>query len=338
VYAAPTVVGDLVFIGSCVGTFFALDRVTGQVRWSYDIVRDGDQSGFHGNPLVVNDEIITGTDGAGIGHVYAFEMSTGKVRWKHPMTKGAPSSYGLNGNVVRLGHAVFGATIGDELISLNAETGKLNWSFASGYTGTAFRNPQSPATGNGRVFFGGINGMVYALSAESGQVIWKRNLGERVSTDLVVAGDGLYAGTAGGEFFRLNTDTGEITAEIKLGTIPVGLPAMLADSVLIYLNRGAGAGGQTLVSLDPGLKQIRWQQRAATNWSVAARPFVWRSTVLAGNGQGEVRAFRISDGKEVWWDTLKGTIRSFGSGARDSMIVIGTLEGMVYAYQPALGG
>lgn len=323
------------FIGSCVGTFFALDRSTGKVRWSYDIGRDGEQSGFHGNPVTAGDEIITGTDGAGIGHVYAFEMSTGKMRWKHPVTKGTPSSYGLSGNLVTLGHSVFGATIGDELISLNVESGKLNWSLASGYTGTAFRNSQSPAAGKGRVFFGGINGMVYALASESGEIIWKRDLGERVSTDVVVAGTGVYVGTAGGTFFRLNADTGEITAQIKLETTPVGLPAVLADSLLVYLNRGGTSGGaQTLVSVDLSLKQIRWQQRASTNWSVAARPFVWRSSVLAGNGQGEVRAFRVSDGKELWGDTLKGTIRSFGAQGNDPVLFVGTVEGMVYAYQP----
>jgi len=324
-----------VFIGSCVGTFFALDRRTGTVRWSYDIGRDGEQSGFHGNSVVAGDEIITGTDGSGIGHVYAFEMTTGKVRWKHPITKGAPESYGVNGNLVTLGHDVFGATIGDELISLNVESGKLNWGFASGYTGTAFRNPQSPAVGNDRVFFGGINGTVYALAAGSGQVIWKRDLGDRVSTNLVLNGNDLYAGIADGRFFRLNANTGEITAQIKLETSPVGLPAVLADSLLLYLNRGgSGGGGQTLVSIDLALKQIRWQQRASTNWSVAARPFVWRSNVLAGNAQGEVRAFRLSDGKEVWADNLKGTIRSFGAHEPDAVLFIGTVEGMVYAYQP----
>ena len=324
------------FIGSCVGTFFAVDRTTGQVRWSYDIGRDGDQSGFHGNPLVIGDEIITGTDGSGIGFIYAFEIATGKVRWKHPITKGAGSSYGLNGNIVAVGRNVFAATIGDELISLDAQTGKLNWSFASGYSGTAFRNPVSPAASGDRVFFGGINGVVYALSVDAGQIIWKRELGDRVSTDLVLAGDALYAGIADGRLFRLSTRTGEITAQIKLETTPVGLPLVTADSLLVYLNRGGSPGAsQTLVSLDLSLNRIRWQQRAATSWSVAARAFVWRATVLAGSGEGEIRAFRVSDGKEMWADNVRGTIRSFGAHEADPVLFVGTLEGIVYAYQPA---
>ena len=191
---------------------------------------------------------------------------------------------------------------------------------------------QSPAAMADRVFFGGINGTVYALSAQSGQVIWKRDLGSRVSTNLTVAGNDVYAGTAGGYMFRLNAKTGEITAQMGLETIPVGWPIASGDSLLVFLNRGGGAGGaQTLVSLDPALRQIRWQQRASSSWSVT-RPFLWRGLVLAGNEEGQVKAFRLSDGAEQWATTLKGTIRSFGGYGE--VLFIGTLGGMVYAYQP----
>jgi eukaryotic-like serine/threonine-protein kinase len=321
-----------VFIGSCVGTFFALDRQTGKVRWSYDIGQDGNQSSFHGNPLVVNDEIITGTDGSGIGHVYAFEMATGKVRWKYPITKGVPNSTGLPTDILRLGNNIFGVTFGDELISLNAQTGKVNWTFPSGYSAKKSMWPESPALGVDRVFFGGMDGAVYALTAQSGQVIWKRDLGARVSTNLTVAGNELYAGTTNDYIFRLNTKTGEIISQMKLETTPVGWPTLAGDSLLVYLNPNGGAGGaETLLSLDLALKQIRWHQEASSNWSLT-RPFLWRSTVLAGNEKGEVKAFRLSDGAPEWTTTLKGTIRSFGGD--EKLLFIGTLGGTVYAYQP----
>jgi outer membrane protein assembly factor BamB len=325
-------VGELVFIGSCVGTYFALDRKTGQVRWSYDISQDGDQTSFHGNPLVVNDLIITGTDGSGVGHVYAFETATGKVRWKHAITKGVSNGFGLPTDIVRLGDSLFGVTLGDELVSLNANSGKVNWTFASGYNGKSFRWSQSPAAAGDRVFFGGINGMLYALSAESGQILWRRELGTRVSTNLTVSGNDLYAGTAGGNIYRLDSKTGEITGEMKLETTPVGWPTLTGESLLVFLNRGGGAGvAKALLSLDPALKHIRWQKPASSNWSLT-RPFLWRAMVLAGNEEGEVKAFRLSDGEEQWTANLKGMIRSLGSD--EKVLYIGTIAGTVTAYQP----
>ena len=58
---SPTVVEDTVFIGSCAGVFYALNKATGKMRWSYDIRQDGKQISFHGNPLVVDDMILIGT-------------------------------------------------------------------------------------------------------------------------------------------------------------------------------------------------------------------------------------------------------------------------------------
>ena len=74
--------GDLLIVSSCNGLIRALDKKTGQVRWSYDIHKDGDQTEFHGDPLVTEKLIIIGTDGK-MGHLYAFEWLTGAVRWKY---------------------------------------------------------------------------------------------------------------------------------------------------------------------------------------------------------------------------------------------------------------
>ena len=320
------------FIGSCVGTFFALDRKTGKLRWSYDIKRDGDQTSFHGNPMVLADQIITGTDGSGIGHVYSFDVATGEVRWKYPITKGVPNGIGLPSDLVRLGDTVFGVTLGDELISLDAKRGTVNWTFASGFDGKVFRWSQSPAAAADRVFFGGINGTVYNLDARSGKVIWKRDLGARVSTNLAITGNDLLVGTADGSIRRLDSKTGEITAEMKLGTTPVGWPTVTGDSILLFLNQGGGAGAaQSLLSVDRALKKIQWRQQVSSGWSVT-RPFLWRSTVLAGSEEGEVKAFRVSDGVEQWAIKLKATIRSFGGD--DKVLYIGTLAGTVTAYEP----
>lgn len=82
--------GELLFIGSCAGTFYAINKTTGQVQWSYDISKDGKQQSFHGDPLVINDLILIGTDRScdpeGVGHVYAFERGSGNVRWKYGST------------------------------------------------------------------------------------------------------------------------------------------------------------------------------------------------------------------------------------------------------------
>ena len=74
-FSVPAVAGNSVFVGACAGVFYALDKNTGQLQWSYDIRKDGKQTSFHGNPLITDDLILIGTDRncdpEGVGHVYA---------------------------------------------------------------------------------------------------------------------------------------------------------------------------------------------------------------------------------------------------------------------------
>lgn len=67
--------GDLLAVSSCTGMIRALDKNTGQVKWEYDIRKDGEQSQFHGDPLVTDKLLVIASDGK-IGHVYAFDRAT----------------------------------------------------------------------------------------------------------------------------------------------------------------------------------------------------------------------------------------------------------------------
>src|SRR4030095_10788902 len=153
-------------LGSCAGSFYAFDRQTGLKRWSYDIRQDGHQSSFHGNPLITDDLILIGTDGA-MGHVYAFARATGTVVWEHAVTRTVSGNGGATTDVLRSGANAFVVTIGDELLCLDLRTGRLNWSFQSAFADTQFMWSRRPAVSGDRVFFGGIPGVLYALDAKS---------------------------------------------------------------------------------------------------------------------------------------------------------------------------
>src|SRR5437867_11527002 len=100
----------------------ALNNKTGQVKWAYDIRKDGQQSQFHGDPLVTDQSVIIGTDGK-MGHVYAFERSTGTVRWKYKVNE-----QGVATDIARLGGEIYFVTLGNELVCLDSKSGKVNWS------------------------------------------------------------------------------------------------------------------------------------------------------------------------------------------------------------------
>ncbi|HYH84682.1 MAG TPA: PQQ-binding-like beta-propeller repeat protein [Pyrinomonadaceae bacterium] len=324
-FSTPTVAGDSLFIGSCAGTFYAINKTTGQVQWSYDIRKDGKQISFHGDPLVTDDLILIGTDYScapdGIGHVYAFERSSGKVRWKYRSTS-VPT------DIVQLGSNVYFGSFQDKWSSVNLQTGGLNWSFSTDTPNPDCAPIKSPVAVERRLFFAGLDGVVYSLDAASGRVMWKRKLAAAPSTSLVFRDKTLYVGTADQHIYRLNAETGAIVAELAIEATPTGRPAFAADSLYVFLeNRPERAG--YIISVDTKLAGVRWKQKSSPEWT-SRRSLLWKGYVVAGNCRGEVAAFRASDGEPQWKLNVKGCISSIGSSG--DILFVGVQEGTVYAF------
>lgn len=202
--------GESLFIGSCAGTFYAINKTTGQLQWSYDIRRDGNQQSFHGEPLVTNDLILIGTDKScdpnGVGHVYAFERATGKVRWKY-------SSTSVPTDIVQFNSFVYFGSFQDQWSSVNLKTGKLNWSFSTGATNKECDMPKAPVIDGKRLFIVGQDGVIYSLDASTGRVGWKRKLAADPSTALALRDGTIYVGTHDQRICRLNAETGAVISE-----------------------------------------------------------------------------------------------------------------------------
>ncbi len=266
------------------------------------------------------DLVIVGSDfrqPPGFGHVYAFERKTGKLRWKYRTPDGVMTDILLRG--LRL----YAVTLEDRLVCLDAKTGRLLWSFPSGFSNPDFLFNSTPAADSKRVYFGGLNGTVFALDARTGKLVWKKELGARISTSLLLLRERLYLGTAGKRFCRLDKKSGELEAQLSLEETPEGPLVASGDLLFAFL------GNRAVACLDASLKQIRWVQKGAVPWS-SARPYVWNDTLIAGNEHGEVFAFRVTDGGVQWSEQCEGTIR--GIGTSPETLYLGTLKGNLYAW------
>ena len=320
------VVGDVMFIGSCAGNFYAFNKTTGDVQWSYDIRKDGKQQSFHGDPLVTSDLILIGTDRScdpeGVGHVYAFERDSGNVRWKY-------SSTSVPTDIVQVGSNVLFGSFQDQWSSVDLRTGKLNWNFSTGATNPDCHMPKAPVTDGKRFFIAGLDGVVYSLDALSGRVTWKRKLPAAPSAGLALKDKTIYLGTSDQRIYRVNADTGAVISELPLEAKPVGRLAIGNDSLFVFLENSLERIGY-IISLDSKLAGVRGKQRSSPDWA-SERPHLWKESVVAGNCRGELAAFRATDGAPQWNLSLKGCIRSIGSSG--NMLFAGVQEGTIYAYE-----
>lgn len=314
------------FIGSCAGNFYAINKTTGRLQWSYDIRRDGNQQSFHGDPLVINDLILIGTDKScdpnGVGHVYAFERDSGKVRWKYRSTS-VPT------DIIQLNSNVYFGSFQDKWSSVDLKTGTLNWSFSTGATNKQCDPPKTPVTDGNRLFIVGQNGVIYSLDASTGRVGWKRKLPSAPSTGLALKDMSIYVGTNDQRLYRLNAETGTVISELALEAKPVGRLVFASDSLFMFLQNASERVGY-IVSVDSKLTELRWKQKSSPDWA-SERPHPWKDLVVAGNCRGEVTAFQATYGVPQWNLSLKGCIRSIGSSG--NMLFVGVQEGTIYAYE-----
>ena len=249
-------------------------------------------------------------------YIYAFERETGAVRWRAEAGPGAATDLATEGSLV------YAATLADELLALDADTGDRVWSFSTGAANEAFLLNSSTAVADGRVFYGGLDGALYALDAASGKLLWKRQLGGRISAGVLVGADSVYAGTSERRLYRVRSEIGEVEATLETEGSPNGRLALGNGCVLAFL------GERALACYAPALDRMRWSRTGTHAWS-SSRPYVARGIALAGSEAGELVGLRLADGNVAWSENVGGTIR--GIGATADGLYVGTLKGHVHA-------
>ena len=321
-FSPPVVAGRSVYVANCRGRIEALDAESGQVRWTYDARQDGGRPEFHGRALLTEELLLIASDdrrAEGTGHVYALERATGEIRWKYGAGRGAMT------NVVRHGPRAYVVTVDEELVCLDLANGRVVWKFATGSANDEYFMTSSPAVAGERVFFGAVNGNVYALDARTGARLWTREIGARISTAVTAVGEKLYCGAADERVYCLDQAGGDVLGELAVEAVPVGEPTPAGEALLIVPSR------DRVICLDRALQEVLWTGTANSNWRTH-RPSVWGATLLAGNNDGEVVAFRLADGSREWSYNFTDQVTSLNRSGE--VLLVGTQKGPVYACTP----
>lgn len=218
-HATPTVAGERVFAAGATGKLHALDKRTGKLVWSHDLLNEYKGTirvnGYACSPLAYRDTIIMQVGGAG-NALMAFRQKDGVVAWKRQDFKNSPSSPLLI-NVD--GQAQLIAFMYDTLAGVDPSNGELLWS--NPHRTEFGLNVSTPVWGDDQLLFTsssyGGGSRVLKLSRAAGKTvveeIWAHALMRIHYGNAVRLGDFVYAssgdfGTA--PFTAVNVKTGKI--------------------------------------------------------------------------------------------------------------------------------
>ena len=216
----------------------------------------------------------------------------------------------------------------DSALKLKADTGELDWYYQAlpndFWDWDLHLSPiLTENDGRNLVIVGGKMGIVYAVDRDSGELVWKTPVGTHNGHDDDGAAQlegGLvlpeipfevFPGPYGGVETNMAVSDGVVYAAVVNLPGHVKTPADLDKPVLpVDFSEGTG----TIMALDVGSGEIRWQQ------DVDQMPFgamtVSNDLVFTTTFDGKLRAYSIDDGTEVWTSEL-------GAGTNSPLAIAG---------------
>jgi outer membrane protein assembly factor BamB len=191
--------GFTVFGAPVSGGVVVVDAATGRERWrrTFPVVSAEAGTGFAGGPVLAGETIVAA---AGDGSIYGFDLSTGAIRWRLP-----PVQRPDGRRQVRDWRALVVA--GDLLVAGSASGVVSAWDVATRRSLWTFAHPLGGSTAmrlgsSGRqVFVPHLNGLLVAVDARTGQLVWQTGGGEDGFSWVPASARGLvFAGARAGLF------------------------------------------------------------------------------------------------------------------------------------------
>jgi eukaryotic-like serine/threonine-protein kinase len=307
VISSPAVANGVIYVGSNDGSLYAIDEDTGAQRWKF-----GAGAPVVSSPAVANGLVyFLGSDGT----FFALSADSGAVRWRfttrgerrfearglHGLTPAVqtiadPMDLFLSSPAVDQGKVYFGSSDG-HVYALDAATGALRWSFATGDIVHA-----SPTIAGNVLYIGSWDSYFYALDAGSGKLKWKFKGGMDTvihnqvgfQSSAAVVGGVVYVGCRDAHVYAFDAATGRKIWDLPTDGSWVNATPAVVDGV-IYVGTADTHRFQIIDARSGQLRTV-----------IDGRGLIFGSAAIAGDlvyfgsFNGRLYAVNRATGTEAW--------------------------------------
>jgi len=243
--STPTIVNDLIYVGTGMGNLYCIKSDNGKIVWSKELASDfGAIPPRHGHSeaALTDGDKVFWTAGGKEKNVVALNRFTGKLIWANKgfgenSAYNAPKLVELSSRKMILTFSMY------HLMAFDTETGVLLWSHEQTNIPLEKRGPGFGDTHgntvlyeNGSVYYAagdGNGGVKLNLSNDGSKItqVWCNSEFDSYMGGIVKIGDYLYgSGTIKTELKSINANTGQLTDSLKIGSGAV----ISADNMLYY--------------------------------------------------------------------------------------------------------
>jgi len=199
--SSPVVAQGAVYFGSGDGNLYAVDTVTGALRWKFptgDVV--------HASPAYADGVLFFGSWDS---YFYAVDAATGKEKWRFhggedPMVH---NQVGFQSSPAVVDGVVYTGCRDAQLYALDAATGKQKWHFDNALSWVI----SSPAVVDGKVYFATSDSSLYhVVEAATGKPILKEQDKSYMFSSPAVTDDVVFIGVLNGTLQARDRKSGEV--------------------------------------------------------------------------------------------------------------------------------
>jgi outer membrane protein assembly factor BamB len=256
----PTIVDDLIYVGSGLGNLYCVNKSNGKIVWTKDLIKD--LNGIlplhgHSEAALILDEKIFWTAGGKVNNAVALNRFTGKLIWTNKGF-GEASAYNPGQLIEHGGKTIFVTFSSYHLMGFDTKNGKMLWSHEQDNYPPEKRGPGYGDTHcnnvlyeNGTIYYiaGDGNGGVKLKLSDDGTAItqvWRNQLFDSYMGGFVKLDNFLYCGgTITPDLRSINAETGILTDSLKIGTGAI----IAADNMIYYYTQ---KGDLMLIGYDQG--------------------------------------------------------------------------------------
>jgi len=211
IHTSPLLMDARVFVGNTRGTFFAVDKLTGVMLWSFELPHNTALKGIRSSAAGWLQHVVFGADD---GALYDLDPGTGSLHWRYQVDGAIQAAPSIADS------SVFVGTLRGTVYAIRLADGSLVWRRE---TGSSVYAP--PLIHSGLCIFGTTGGTVFALDQQTGTTVWSCNIHAPVNSGVLAVNNALYVGTLRKELIAIDPANGTIlwreTISGRVKTTPI---------------------------------------------------------------------------------------------------------------------
>lgn len=238
--AAPSVLGDKVYVLTLDNHLAAYDASTGKLLWKYEGLAESASLIYAASPAVDNDIVIAPMSS---GELTALRAENGAVAWSDSLspslqTGGASSLPDIAALPIIDKGRIFAISYGGKFVSIDQTTGQRIWTNDIG-------GARSPWLSGNMIFFISSNAELVAIGRDTGTLAWVKPLSSFDKEGLtqnsllwngpVMAGNRLIVTSADESLLEISPKDGSLIRKTDLG-FHVAVPPVVAGETLYLVS------------------------------------------------------------------------------------------------------